>query len=383
MHRIRNISIIFILLLFGCIKPYDPKIESNKENKYVVSGRITDVEGWQEVEVSLSSPIESPEYIPVSHCAVYILDDKGNKFWLTEFEPGNYHVWMGKELLAPGRAFKVMVVPPGSEILESGFDTMPNCPQLDSVYYSIKELPTTDPEKYLRVMQFYIDLNAEGNYSQYYKWEVTETWEYHAAHPAQFYYDGTFHEIIPPDYTNNVCYTTSMVKNVFTVSTKGLSQNIYKQYPLHYINGNSSRLGYLYSMLVNQFALSEGAYNYWEQLRINSNEQGGLYEKQPLAIKGNMMNVTNPDRDVLGYFYTTSVSNKRYFYHDVEGIELDFRDNCMEDPLGRMGWLEFSPEEYPVYYYFNEKGSLRIITRDCIDCRVSGGTTVKPDFWPR
>jgi hypothetical protein len=136
-------------------------------------------------------------------------------------------------------------------------------------------------------------------------------------------------------------------------------------------------------MLVNQFALSEGAYNYWEQLRINSNEQGGLYEKQPLAIKGNMMNVTNPDRDVLGYFYTTSVSNKRYFYHDVEGIELDFRDNCMEDPLGRMGWLEFSPEEYPVYYYFNEKGSLRIITRDCIDCRVSGGTTVKPDFWPR
>jgi hypothetical protein len=226
MHRIRNISIIFILLLFGCIKPYDPKIESNKENKYVVSGRITDVEGWQEVEVSLSSPIESPEYIPVSHCAVYILDDKGNKFWLTEFEPGNYHVWMGKELLAPGRAFKVMVVPPGREILESGFDTMPNCPQLDSVYYSIKELPTTDPEKYLRVMQFYIDLNAEGNYSQYYKWEVTETWEYHAAHPAQFYYDGTFHEIIPPDYTIYVCYTTSMVKNVFTVSTKGLSQNI-------------------------------------------------------------------------------------------------------------------------------------------------------------
>jgi hypothetical protein len=135
-------------------------------------------------------------------------------------------------------------------------------------------------------------------------------------------------------------------------------------------------------MLVRQFALSEAAYNYWEKLRINSTMQGGLYEKQPLAIKGNMVNLTNPEKDVLGYFYASSLSERRYYYQNVPGIELNFDNGCYEEGLGRGGWKEFYPSDYPVYYYINA-GSVRILNRECIDCRLMGGTTVKPDFWPR
>jgi Domain of unknown function (DUF4249) len=384
MHQIKNILILFsILLLFGCIKPYDPQIDSNSANKYVVSGRITNTEGWQEVEVSVSSPIESPKYVPVSRCIVYIRDDKSNTFLLTEYKPGQYHVWMGKEYLTPGTSYKVMVVVPGREILVSGSDTMPTGPQLDSVYYLLKDVPTSDPAISQRIMQFYVDINAEGGFSQYYKYEVEETWEYHAPHPAEYYYDGTFHKIDPPDYSNKVCWYTGLVKNVFTISTKSLSHNTYKQYPLHIIDGHTSRLSILYSILVRQLAVSEGAYNYWEQLRINSNEQGGLYEKQPLAIKGNMLNSTHPEKEVLGYFYTASESTRRYFYKDVQGIDLDFFNQCTEEGLGRMGWKEFGPDDYPVYYYYPTTHSLLILSRECVDCRLLGGQTVKPDFWPK
>jgi hypothetical protein len=384
MHRIKYIPVIFTLLLLNaCIKPFDPQIESNKENKYIVSGRITDTEGWQEVEVSLSSPVGSPKYLPVSACQVNIFDDKGNVFSLEEYLPGRYRVWVDKEYLNPGTSYQVRTTTPGGEELVSGFDTMPAGPVMDSVYYQLKDIATADPEKFVRVMQFYVDLHAEGKFSQYYKWEIYETWEYHAAHPAEYYYDGTHHTIYPPDYTNNVCWITALVKNIYTVSTKGLYQNTYNQYPLHSISGHSSRLGYMYSILVRQLALSERAYNYWEQLRVNSNEQGGLYEKQPLAVKGNMVNVNHPENDVLGYFFAASESSRRYFYKDIEGLELDFGDNCMEDALGRMGWLEFTKYDYPVWYYYNEKGYLRILTSECIDCRVSGGKTEKPDFWPK
>lgn len=369
-------------MLFSCIKLYDPQIDSNAKNKYVVSGRITNTEGWQEVDVSLSSPIESPSYVPVSGCRVNILDDKGNIFLMEEYNPGQYLVWIGQEYLKPGISYKVMVVAPGREILVSGFDKMPAGPSIDSVYYSVNVIPTPDPDVNHRVMQFYVDLNAIGNYSQYYKWDVVETWEYHAAHPLEYFYDGTFHEVYPPDYSKNKCWSTNLVKNVFTVSTKSLSQNTYKQYPLHYVDGHTSRLGILYSILVRQLALTEEAYNYWEQLRINSNEQGGLYEKQPLAIKGNIQNATNPDNEVLGYFYATSESTRRYFYHDIEGIPLDFSNSCSEDVLGRFGWREFKPDDYPVYYYYNAVGALKILGRECVDCRLMGGTTEKPDFWP-
>jgi hypothetical protein len=384
MQRINIIAVLFaMLLLAACIKSYDPPIDSSAKNKYVITGCVTDQEGWQVVEISMSSPIESPSYIPISDCFAQIRDNKGNGFPLRELEPGRYRVWMSQADLTPGTAFRVQVLTPDGETLESGYDTMPRGPGLDSVYYAIEDIPTSTPGKDDRVMQFYADLDAIGDYSRYYKWEVIETFEYHAAHPGEFFYDGTFHEIKPPDYTNNVCYATVPAKNVFTISTKNLTQNVYKGYPLHAIDGNTPRLAYLYSILVRQLALSEGAYNYWEQLRINSNDQGGLYEKQPLAIKGNMKNTSTPDKDVLGYFYTASVSSKRYFYHDIEGIVLDYNNGCSEDALGRMGWLEFSPAEYPVYYYFNLQGYLRILTHECIDCRLGGGTTVKPDFWPK
>ncbi len=383
MHQIKNIlAILSMILLFACIKPFDPSIDSNAANTYVVSGRVSNTEGWQEVEVSLSSPIESPLYIPVPGCQVTILDDKGHVFSLEESEPGNYRVWMDQQYLIPGTSYQVRVATPGGEELESGFDRMAAGPQVDSVYYHINDVPTPNPQVNLKVMQFYVDLNAKGDYSQYYKWEIVETWEYEAAHPLEYYYDGTHHVVDPPDYSKKVCWITGLVKNVFTVSTKSLSQNIYNQYPLQTVDGHTSRLGILYSTLVRQLALSEGAYNYWDQLRINSNEQGGLYEKQPFAIKGNLLNVSNPENDVLGYFYAASESTKRYFYHDVEGIVLDYSDQCYESVLGKFGWREYFPREYPIYYFYNEAGMLRILNCYCIDCRLQGGTIVKPDFWP-
>lgn len=383
MHQIKNIAFIFtMLLLYACIKPYDPRIDSNLANKYVVTGLITDTEGWKEVDVSLSSPIESPEYIPVSDCQVKILDDKGNTFLLEENRPGKYQVWMGQEYLIPGTSYQVRVTTPEGEELVSGFDKMSPGPPLDSVYFFIEDIPTSNPEIDLRIMQFYVNLNAEGDYSQYYKWDIVETWEYHTTHSIEYYYDGTHHKVVPPDSSIKICWITRLVKDVFTVSTKSLSQNTYDKYPLHFIDGYSSRLLYLYSLLVRQLALSEEAYNYWEQLRINSNEQGGLYEKQPLAIKGNLINNSNPEKDVLGYFYAASESTRRYFYKDIEGIDLRYSSYCSYDNLGMFGWREYTPRQYPIYYFYPYPGSVKILSVYCIDCRLFGGTTVKPEFWP-
>jgi len=382
MHQIKNIiSILTLLLLFACIKPFTPDIESNAENKYVVSGMITDEEGWHEVTVALSSPIENPEYIPLSGCQVQIKDDKGNSFQLNEYGPGTYHIWLGGENLVPGTSFMVRVTTPSGEIIESSYDKMEQGPPLDSVYYIIEEIPTTNPEVFLMGMQFYVDLHAENITCRNFKYEVVQTYEYHAAHPFEYYYDGEFHQIDPPDYSNKVCWITGQVKNVYTLSTVDLSQNAYFKFPLHFVDGHTQRLGILYSILVRQLALSDEAFYYWEQIRVNSHELGGLYEKQPYAIKGNLINLTHPEKDVLGYFFAASESSRRYFYQDIEGLELDFDDFCYEEPLGRMGWREFFPRDYPVYYCFTIDG-LRILNPECIDCRLLGGTTTKPDFWP-
>jgi hypothetical protein len=383
MRLINSISVFFLLLhALSCVKPFSPKIESDMENKYVVSGKISSLGGWQEVSVSMSSPINEPEYTPVNGCQIRISDNNGNSFSMDETNNGVYRVWIGQENLIAGSAFKIEVNTPDGMLIESTYDTLIQGPSIDSVYYHIEDVASADPTVLIRGMQFYVDLDAQAYDSRYYKWDILETWEYHAAHPAENYYDGGFHQIIPPDYSNKICWMTKLVKNVYTVSTNNLIQNTYQQYPLHFVDGHTSRLGIQYSILVTQQTLSEEAYNYWEKVRINNTEQGGLYEKQPIAIKGNLKNVTNPEKEVLGYFYVASESSKRLFYSNISEVELDFTDFCNEEGLGRKGWQEFNPRDYPVYYYVNQQRVIRILNNECVDCRILGGTTTKPHFWP-
>jgi hypothetical protein len=382
-YELKNrLPLLTLVLMFSCIKAYTPLIKNDEASKLVVSGRVTNIGGWQEVKISMSSPVNDPDYITVSNCEVNILDDRGNIFAANEVEAGRYQAWMDQEKLAPGTAFRVSVVTPGGERIESAYDTLPAGPEVDSVYYIIEDIPTPDPDVFLRGLQFYVDLDATGSDSRNYKFEVVETWEHHAARPAENYYDGVFHVIFPPDYSKMICWSTSSVKNVYTLSTKTLSQNVFLKFPLHFVDGNTSRLGIGYSILVTQLAISGNAYNYWEQVRINSTDLGGLYEQQPLAIKGNLVNLSQPGKDVLGYFYATTVSSKRYFYQDIEGLELDFWNGCSEGSLPLTGWLGYHRSDYPVYYYFTYEGALIILSDPCIDCRLNGGTLTKPDFWP-
>ena len=383
MHQIRSvINILVLAIMFACIKPFTPVIEGDAANRLVVSGRISGMEGWHVVNVSLASPVESADYIPVSGCEVNILDNKGNIFALEESESGKYSGWIGQQFLVTGYAYMVSVVTPEGERVESAYDTLMAGAALDTVYYLIEDVATNDPGVYNRVMQFYTDFNGTESDSRFYRWEIKETWEYHSAHPAEFYYNGKFHEIIPPDFSKMVCWTNLTVKNIYTLSTKNLSQNVFNNFPLHYIDGHTSRLGILYSILVTQQSLSESTYNFFEVVRENSAGFGGLYEKQPFSIKGNLVNLSNPDKDVLGYFYTASESSKRYFYQDIEGLELDYPNGCSEGPLPISGWGGFKKWDYPVYYYYTVDGNLLILSDPCIDCRLRGGTLVKPDFWP-
>lgn len=381
MQRISLWLSIILLGLSACIKPFDPVINDSDAKKYVVSGKVTDSVGWQIVEISTTSAVGAPEYIPLSNCTVTIDDNEGHSFPLEEFTPGYYRVWMDATVLKVGTAYRVTVLTPKGESLVSGYDTMQRCAPVDSVYHKIEDIPTTDPMVNNRVMQFYVDLDARGAYSDYYKWDVTETWEFYAAQPKEYYYDGTHHTIHPPDYSTYYCWSTVDVKNVFTISVQNLAQKQYFGYPLHTIDGHTSRLSVLYSFLVTQYALSAAAFDYWEQLRKNSNDQGGLYEKQPLAVQGNMRNLTNPNQNVLGYFYAAATHSKRYFYREVEGIELDFDNHCFEEPLFVGGFRNYAPEEYPVYYYYF-MGAVRVMSNECVDCRLQAGKVTKPSFWP-
>jgi len=116
-------------------------------------------------------------------------------------------------------------------------------------------------------------------------------------------------------------------------------------------------------------------------MKKNTGNQGSLYETQPLPVEGNMHNVTKPGKQVLGFFSASAVSRKRVFVDAIRDMGISYDSICNPYVLGQGGWKQFSRFEYPVYYtYIDEK--LRILSGECVDCRLSGGSLIKPEFWP-
>jgi hypothetical protein len=179
-----------------------------------------------------------------------------------------------------------------------------------------------------------------------------------------------------------VCWRTLRIPDIFTLTTDNLAENRYEKYSLHFVNNLTSRLAYGYSLLVRQFALSRAAFIYYENLRVNSNPQGGLYDKQPLAIQGNLHNMTHPEKDVLGYFSASAARSKRIFIYPILDLPLMFDSYCDPIPL-RNGLKAIKPKDYPAYLLGNSQGySLTWMDNECVNCLLLGGINVKPDFWP-
>jgi hypothetical protein len=377
---IMSIILSCTLILTNCIEPYVPTISKSLVNKYVVFGQILDVEGYQSVKISLTSPLENPGYLPLSDCSVKILDSRGKEFDLSEYELGSYRVWMDSADLTSGVGYQLKITTTAGVRIVSDFDIMNECPNVDSVYYEREDLPTNSPSVFDKGIQFYIDLNAANTSTRFFKWEVEETFEHRAVYPRELYYDGTWHIIDPPDYSTFTCWSTLDVKDIFTLTTQNFAINAYKRHPLHFVDNKTSRLLYGYSLLIKQYSLSEAAYNYWEQLRINSKETGGLYEKQPLPMIGNLKNITNPEQGVLGLFFATSVKNKRIFVRNVSNLNIEYMPFCSPDTLW-FGTQDIEPREYPAYIIYL-KNKMCIEQPSCYDCREDGGINIKPDFWP-
>ncbi|KPK84184.1 MAG: hypothetical protein AMS27_10675 [Bacteroides sp. SM23_62_1] len=367
------------VVLQGCVEPFTPEINESQES-LVVEGMLTDQSGIQTIYLSRSSPFNYPGFIPERYSVVWIVDENGTYYQLSEQEEGVYQLYMTP---FRGTSYKLRIITTDNQEYESDYVMLPSpCPSIDSIYFEIETRETEDPEEPLEGIQFYLDLEAGEDEARNYRWELEETWAYNAAHIIQYYYDGVLHNMDDP-FKYYHCWYTGRISNIFTASSKhSVSNRIYK-YPLHYVSSETHRLQVRYSLLVKQYALSDEAFEYWDQMRMQLQESGGLYEAQPPQIRGNIYNVDDPNELVMGFFSVASVAEKRIFV-DI-GREFHYpRIKCILDTINRMDEIP-PPVYFPVYMRsLSPMGTgppYGVGRGICFDCRYGGGSIEKPDFW--
>ena len=178
----------------------------------------------------------------------------------------------------------------------------------------------------------------------------------------------------------STCWSTSNVDQIFTMSTEYLKQPEITNFPLIYISTQTKLLSIRYTLLVKQLSISKSAFNFWDALRQQNIDQGNLYSRQPLQIRGNVKNINDADETVLGYFTVAGITKKRIY---VNRPILPFYYGICEPDFENIGWIVYeSPSDWPIYVVdIPSKGKALGTSEACFDCRLEGGSITPPDFW--
>jgi len=375
-----TISILLMVLGTGCIEPFEPDIEeSNKV--MVIDGRLTDTDDIQTIKVSISSPYNNPQFKPVTGCVVRVEDDAGYGITFMESEEGIYQSNLEPDFLIVGKAYKLQVFTPDDEVYESEYDTLLACAPIDSLSYKVEMQGTSNPRINYYGIRFYVDVKGSSEESRNYLWTFEETWEYISYYKIQYIWDGfNLLDYTPQLYGRKVCYLTDRLKYFLVGSSNLMSRNEIRQLPLYFVSNQTPRLQEQYSLLVAQHSLSDASFLYWDRVRAQSVESGGLFETQPSRTTGNISNINDPDEKVLGYFFVSQVQEKRITVKEAFHFPIAHFDCPLDTTMdiavfGKAYYIMWSLSLWgrgpPYAYSFKE----------CHDCTFRGGVTTKPEYW--
>jgi len=367
MNSVRVISVFIITLLAGsCVTEFIPEVTEARD-LLVVQGILTDQPVASTVKLSLSMPLGDSMYtIPVQKAQVYIKDDLDNTHKLTEKESGCYYTNPNFFRGIPGRKY-ALLLETYRGTYSSSFMEMKPVPPIDSVYYEKIFIKTNQLGQKVEGCQIYIDTHDTLNHTRFFRWNYSETWEFR----------------LPFNVPNNDCWITVNSNQILIRNTTYLEQARVDHFPLIKISTESDdRLRVKYSMLVNQYSLTEEEYHYWEKLQKIFQESGGLYDVTPMTVQGNIQCIENPEEQVLGYFSVSAVSSQRIFIKDNFAGFKDLYSSCPYATVSINATIRYLGIIYWVIIWNYDEGTKTYTDQyRCADC-TTRGTTEKPDFWP-
>ncbi|MFT3947518.1 MAG: DUF4249 domain-containing protein [Agriterribacter sp.] len=362
------------------------------KEKYVLPKTLTDknylvVEGYinggnDSTFIRLSRTVNTEDTTGIkneSNALVYIEGTGGEAFYLNEINAGTYAG--GPFSLDQTRQYRLSISTSNGKSYLSDYVDIKQTPAIDSISWA----RTTDG------VQIYANTHDAQNNTKYYAWNYHETWEFYSAFYSNWEYTGSSDpDSVMIARTNGDslyrCWQSNTSTEIIVGSTAKLSQDIMYLYPLIFIPDDSWKLQRRYSVLVNQRALSKGAYEYLENMKKNSEQLGSIFDPQPSTSTGNVHNVNDAQETVLGYVYSSTSVEKRIFIERSQVSDWKYRFGCEEVSI--LNNLDSLADAFSgnAYIPTSEEGSGPVISRYkgaaayCVDCRLRG-VHEKPDFW--
>lgn len=396
-----SISVIILsYVLWTCVEPFQPEVGEYADS-VVVDGFFTDSDEPSIVKLSRSFALDEEQGVPISGAKLTIEDDAGASLILLETEPGVYQtdpiIYKG----VVGRRYRLLISIPGKEELQSNWEELREAPPIESITHQFEEKIPDDPlAPPILGMQLLLSTKDPKNETHFYRWEFEETYEYGIRYPAAIRVefgarpgrgqDEVF-PIEPDEYEGFTCWKTEPSTRILVASTENQTSDIITDFPIHFVDNSTSRLYRRYSLLVEQYAISKGYYEFLSALKETNETTGGLFDPIPNELFGNMSSSNGEEIPVIGYFSVSGVSRKRIFVSREEtplGIFFPSGPSCVLDTLPlnfRTLYDELNLHKTALFDYLYAPFAIPIgfvvSNPECAKCSTLGATNREPDYW--
>lgn len=364
--------------MLGCKEVYNPPEIRKNPGFLVVDGVLHMGNDSSIILLSRTRNLDSISPVPEMHASVVVIGPSGQAFPLSEQSDGRYvtdHLDINSS-----DSYKLQInTADGRSYSSDAFQAI-QTPAIDSLSWRQDSIGVS----------IYSYSNDPQNAARYYRWDYTETWKYKTAYQSLFdYVDGAV-VYRPLEKQIYFCWKTSNSTDILIATTNKLSSNVISQKLIATIPTTSEKLSMRYSIIVNQYALTQDAYFYWQNVKKNTEQMGSLFDAQPSQLAGNLHCATNADELVLGYIGASSVAKKRIFI-DASQIN-DWYYVPYYKECGQPGTEYIIPPSEAYRYLTGPKplwvlmgtdnaGNFDIVQLFCGDCREHGGSNIQPDFW--
>ena len=247
-------------------------------------------------------------------------------------------------------------------------------------------------------LALYVSLDGADSLWNF-RWDYTETWEYHADFiPTLMFVPGLpdgdnenpskIYREPDPSEDYYYCWTSRQSVEPGLASAEGQSGNVVKDRLIMTIPFTDKRISTLYCIDLTVSGLSAGGRAYLQHLHDISNNTGSLFSPTPSDMPGNITCLSDPTQTAIGYVNVVRRTTSRLFVpstyyrqgYDPESL-LYYPD---PDEDGNYNFDHVFVNDSPVRYSGDAptRTNVQWAPKRCVDCRASGGSKTKPEWWP-
>lgn len=362
-------QIVALLLVFmqfylvSCIEPFNPPEIEQLDSYLVVEGFFNTANSESTIRLSRTINMAKRDTVVSERNASVVVErERGGQYVFTEKEDGVYTY--PPEFIGQQENYRLRITAQGGKVYLSDFTTAKIAPPIDSIGYEVVQNGEG--------VQLNINTQDLSGNTRFYRWELEETWEYTAALLSRYVVNGK--DVVPRTKEIYTCWKTNRQRRIVVGSTVKLGQDVLRNAGIATLPVSTNRFLIKYSALVKQYAITQQAYQYWTALAKTTENTGSIFDALPTLVTGNLHCETDPKEPVFGFFSAGAVSEKRAFIEPRLGmypicypkqfkVELDDLINSGYEVIGI------------------DSGRYIVADKECVDCRLQGGTTEKPGFW--